>query len=105
MRGRFTTVIVAGCVFAFVLRAQAAFEVATVKASPPPASDLFNIDIGTVRNGRLTFSNASLSDCLKLAYGIVSDSQLAGPDWITSKQVRFDIMAQVATDTPRDKVQ
>jgi uncharacterized protein (TIGR03435 family) len=66
------------------------FEVATVKSSPPPAGDLININIGGFRNGKLTFANASLSDCLKFAWGIVSDEQIAGPDWIKSKTVRFD---------------
>ena len=78
------------------------FEVATVKPSPPPEGDLININLGTARNGRLTFGNASLSDCLKFAYGIVSDAQLAGPDWIKSKSVRFDIVAQAAPDASRE---
>lgn len=80
----------------------AAFEVATVKSSPPPAGDLFNINLGTVRNGTLTMSNVSLSDCLRFAYGLVSDDQIAGPDWIKSKSVRFDIVAKAAPETPRE---
>src|ERR1700751_4978208 len=81
------------------------FEVATVKpAPPPPEGDRININLGNVRNGTLTFGNASLSDCLKFAYGLVSDAQLAGPDWIKSKEVRFDIVAQVPPDTPRDRL-
>jgi uncharacterized protein (TIGR03435 family) len=84
--------------------AQSAFEVATVKRSPPPEGDRININLGNVRNGALTFGNASLSDCLKFAYGLVSDAQLAGPDWIKSKEVRFDIVAQVPPDTPRERL-
>jgi uncharacterized protein (TIGR03435 family) len=80
------------------------FDVATVKSSPPPTGDLININLGTLRNGRLTFTNASLSDCLKYAYDIVSDEQIAGPDWIKSKSVRFDIVAQVPPDTPLPQV-
>ncbi len=80
------------------------FEVATVKQSPPPEGDAININLGTVRNGRLTFANASLSDCIKFAYGIASDAQLAGPDWIKSKEVRFDIVAQAPADTPREQL-
>jgi uncharacterized protein (TIGR03435 family) len=78
------------------------FEVATVKQSPPPAGDAINIDVGTVRNGKVTFSNASLSDCLKFACGIVSDDQIIGPDWIKSKAVRFDIVAQAPLETSRE---
>ena len=85
--------------------AGAEFEVATVRTSPPPPGDLININLGTVRNGKVTFGNASLSDCLKFAYGIVSDEQIAGPDWIKSKAVRFDIVAQAAPGTERDQLQ
>jgi uncharacterized protein (TIGR03435 family) len=81
-----------------------AFEVATVRRSPPPEGDNININVGTVRNGKVTFANASLSDCLKFAYGIVSDDQIAGPDWIKSKAVRFDIVAQAPVDTPREQL-
>jgi uncharacterized protein (TIGR03435 family) len=90
-----------------VLCAQAGapqFEVATVKSSPPPAGDTININLGAVRNGKVTMTNVSLSDCLKFAYGIVSDDQLAGPDWIKSKDVRFDIVAQAPADTPREQL-
>src|ERR1700740_2434639 len=81
------------------------FEVATVKSSPPAAADLININLGRVQNGTVTFTNASLSDCLKFAYGIVSDAQLQGPDWIKSKSVRFDIVAQAPPDTPRPQLE
>jgi uncharacterized protein (TIGR03435 family) len=81
------------------------FEVATVKTSPPPSGDLININLGTLRNNSLTFANASLSDCLRFAYGIVSDDQLAGPDWIKSKEVRFDIIAKTPPDTTREQAQ
>jgi uncharacterized protein (TIGR03435 family) len=60
--------------------------------------------LGNVRNGALTFANASLSDCLKFAYGLVSDAQLSGPDWIKSKDNRFDIVAQVPNDMPREQL-
>ena len=80
------------------------FEVATVKQSPPPEGDLININLGRVQNGTMTFGNASLSDCLKFAYGIVSDTQLEGPDWIKSKTVRFDVVAKAAAETPREQL-
>lgn len=92
-------------VLALNLQAQPSFDVATVKVSPPPEGDLININLGRVENGRVTFSNASLSDCIKFAYGIVSNEQLAGPDWIKSKFVRFDIVAQTAPDTPYEQIQ
>ena len=57
-----------------------AFEVATLKISLPIQGDSFSINLGQVQNGKLTLGNASLSDCIKFAWGLVSDSQLAGPD-------------------------
>ena len=80
-----------------------AFEVATVKQSPPPQGDLISISSG-FENGKVTMTNVSLSDCLKFAYGIVSDAQLSGPDWIKSKDVRFDIVAQASPDTSQDQM-
>jgi uncharacterized protein (TIGR03435 family) len=81
-----------------------AFEVATFKSSPPPAGDRININLGTLRDGMLTFTNASLSDCLKFAYGIVADAQISGPDWIKSKEVRFDVVAKAPPGTPGDQL-
>lgn len=83
--------------FATFLCAQE-FEVATLKVSPP-AQDLIQINLGTASHGKLTLTNASLSDCLRYAYALVSDEQLQGPDWITSKAIRFDIVGQAAGDT------
>jgi uncharacterized protein (TIGR03435 family) len=80
------------------------FDVATVKPSPPPEGDLININPGSFRNGRLIFVNASLSDCLKLAWGLVSDEQLSGPDWIKSKSVRFDIVAVPPPNTSAEEI-
>ncbi len=78
------------------------FEVATLELSPPPPGDSINIDLGSFRNGRLTLTNASLSDAIKFAYELVSDAQLSGPDWI--KTTRFDIVAQAPADTSREQL-
>ena len=81
------------------------FEVASVKSSPPAQGPTIVINgLGTFRNGRLTFTNASLNDLLKYAYNMTSDAQLVGPDWITSKAVRFDIEALAPVDTPRSRL-
>jgi uncharacterized protein (TIGR03435 family) len=81
------------------------FEVATVKAGAPvPIGENININLGTVRNGTLTLTNATLSDCLKFAYELTSDSQIAGPDWIRNKEQRYDVVAKAAQDTPRDQI-
>jgi uncharacterized protein (TIGR03435 family) len=81
------------------------FEVASMKNSPPAhAGEPININIGSARNGRVTLTNASLNDCIKYAYSIISDSQIAGPDWTKSGDVRFDIIAQAPPDTPQDQL-
>lgn len=79
------------------------FEAATLKVSPPPQGNEININIGTARNGRVTLGNATLSDCLRFAYGLVSDAQLSGPDWIRTG-VRFDIDGRAPAETPRDQL-
>ena len=81
------------------------FTVASLKSSPPAQGPTIVINgLGTFRKGRLTFSNASLSDLLKFAYNITSDEQLIGPDWIKSKDVRFEVVALAPIDTPRDQL-
>lgn len=80
------------------------FEVASVKSSPEAGTPTININLGTFKNGTLTFGNASLSDLLKYAFNITSDAQLAGPDWMTSKAVRFDIEAKTAPETTREQL-
>ncbi len=80
------------------------FDVATVKPSPPVIGDLYGINLGTIRNGKVTLANTTLSDCIRFAYGLVSDAQLSGPDWIKSKEVRFDIVAQAPPDTSRKQL-
>jgi uncharacterized protein (TIGR03435 family) len=86
------------------IRAQSTFDVATIKQSPPPDGDLFSINLGTIRNGKVTLTNTTLSDCIRFAYGLVSEDQISGPDWIKFKEVRFDIIAQAPPDTPREQL-
>jgi len=103
-----TVPVVIGITNAPSLRAQSAaaakvqFEVATVKLSPPPEGGLLNINLGAFQTGRLTFTNVTLSDLVKYAYGLVSDEQLAGPDWI--RRTRFDVVAKASPETPRDQL-
>jgi uncharacterized protein (TIGR03435 family) len=80
------------------------FEVASLKPSAPTApGEPININLGTFRNGRMTLGNVTLGDCIKYAYGIISDEQIAGPDWTKGGTVRFDIVAQTPPDTPQEQ--
>src|SRR5689334_12926061 len=80
------------------------FEVATVKRSAPPEGDTININLGRALNGKVELGNATLSDCIKFAYGLVSDAQITGPDWIKQGPVRFDIVGQAAPETSREQL-
>jgi uncharacterized protein (TIGR03435 family) len=80
------------------------FEVASVKVPPVVAGDLYNINLGTIQHDTVTLTNASLADCIRFAYGLSSDAQLVGPDWIKSKELRYDIVAKTAPGTTREQV-
>jgi uncharacterized protein (TIGR03435 family) len=80
------------------------FEVATVKMGGPVQGDLIYINTGKIVHGVVTLANATLSDCLKFAYSLTTDEQIAGPDWIKQKQVRFEVTAKAAPETPADQL-
>ena len=80
------------------------FDVASLKPSAPAApGEPIAINLGTYRNGRMTLGNVTLGDCIKYAYGIISDDQIAGPDWAKGGTVRFDIIAQTPPDTSQEQ--
>src|SRR6516162_4514254 len=84
---------------------QPQFEVATVKLSPQvPAGTPLPINLGALRNGVATLTNVTLAESIQYAYDLPSNSLIAGPDWINSRDVRFDIVAKTSGDTPRDQV-
>lgn len=94
-----TLLVVTGFVIA---RAQS-FEVASVKVAPVVSGERYNINLGTIQHDTVTLTNASLADCVRFAYGLSSDSQLFGPDWVKSKELRYDIVAKTAPGTTREQ--
>ncbi len=97
---RITLLIAAGLVIA---QAQT-FDVASVKIPPPHViGQPYDIAIGVIQNETITFTNASLADCIQFAYGLPSKLQLSGPDWITSAESRYNIVAKAAPGTARDR--
>src|ERR1700689_3245644 len=91
--------------YAYYMQAPApAFEVATIKMGGPEVNGLININTGKILNGVVTLANATLSDCLKFAYSLTTEEQIAGPDWIKDKQVRFEVTAKAAPETPDDQL-
>jgi len=77
-----------------------AFEVATVKLLPPlpVGTPLPTIILALYRNGSLTMSNVTLSEALRFAYDLTTDDQVSGPDWITSRGTRYEVVAKTAGD-------
>jgi uncharacterized protein (TIGR03435 family) len=85
-------VAVAGSGLAF---AQAAFEVASVKANASARSGAEGSTREVIESppGSLTMHNVSLRTCVKWAYGL-RDYQLQAPAWLGSE--RYDIAAKAA---------
>ena len=80
------------------------FDAATLKVSRLVPGDLININLGTTRNNRLTMGNATLSDCIKFAYQLTSNSQIVGPDWINSGEIRYDIDGRAPEAVKNDQL-
>ena len=79
------------------------FDVASLKPVILDGADLYYANLGSYRNGVLTQTNTTLSECLRFAYEITTDDLVAGPEWIKNKSVRFDILAKTAPATPRSE--
>jgi uncharacterized protein (TIGR03435 family) len=91
--------------YAYYMQSPApAFDAATVKMGGPVVGDLIYINTGKILNGVVTLANATLSDCLKFAYSLTTDQQLAGPDWINQKMVRFEVTGKASPETPPDQL-
>jgi uncharacterized protein (TIGR03435 family) len=80
------------------------FDVASLKPSPPSGADLLNINLGNLNHGVVTLANTTLSECIRYAYGLVSEDQINGPDWIRDRSLRVDITAKTSPDTPIEQV-
>ncbi|HVW08992.1 MAG TPA: TIGR03435 family protein [Bryobacteraceae bacterium] len=82
------------------------FDAASVKAVDiSRLDDSISMNIGTVRNGEVTFGNATLNDCIRFAYGMASDAQISGPEWIRSKRYLYDIDAKTAPGATSSQLQ
>jgi uncharacterized protein (TIGR03435 family) len=54
---------------------QAAFEVASVKPSPPSSGDALNINLGAEGHGTVRMANVTLGECVLWAHDLVSAEQ------------------------------
>jgi uncharacterized protein (TIGR03435 family) len=81
------------------------FDVATIKPEPPvPPGEYYTANLGRIEHGELTMANVTLSEAVRFAWGINNDAQVAGPEWIKSKEIRYQIHAKTSPDTSRDRV-
>lgn len=78
-----------------------AFDVASVKRNNGPRD---YIDLGTPEHGRLTLHNVNMKDCIRYAYGLVSNQQISGPEWTEAYDDRFEIVAKTSPDTPESQM-
>lgn len=84
-----------------------AFDVATIKLSPPLASIGQQIMSGKAHIGmrvdgdRADFGNTSLAALIQTAYG-VKGYQVTGPSWMTEQ--RFDIVAKIPDGATKEQV-
>lgn len=81
------------------------FDAATVKMGGPvlPNGNI-NINTGKILHGVVTFENATLSDCLLFAYSLTTADQIAGPDWLKIKSIRYEVVGKASPETPRSQI-
>jgi uncharacterized protein (TIGR03435 family) len=80
------------------------FEVASVKPEGPPEGDVYFANLGRIDHGELTMGNVTLSEAVRFAWGVNNDAQVAGPDWIKSKEIRYAVHAKTAPDASRAQI-
>jgi uncharacterized protein (TIGR03435 family) len=86
--------------------AQPAFDVASVKPDGSVRPDgLLDINLGRALHGVVTLTNTTLSECIRYAYGLTNEEQIAGPDWIRQRSIRFSIEAKTSPETPAEQRQ
>ena len=84
---------------------EAQFEVATIKMLPPvPYGTNLPINIGAYRNRSFSMNNVTLSEALQFAYNLISEEQVSGPDWIKSRDTRYEIVARTGPDVELPQV-
>lgn len=84
---------------------QTGFEVATIKILPPvPFGTNLPINIGAYRNGSFSMNNVTLGEALQFAYALVSQDQISGPDWIKSRDTRYEIVGRTGADVELPQV-
>ena len=77
-----------------------AFEVASVKVSKPTNGPL-RVTAPDGPRG-ITYTNVTLKNCIRRAYGVMAYQISGGPGWLDSD--RYIIDAKAASEVPRDQL-
>lgn len=87
------------------ISAPAAFDVASVKPSPPiPTGPNRSMFVGMRSDpGRVTFSNVPMKNLIRTAYGFDTNARIeGGPGWLDSEM--YDVVGTFPPDTPSDRM-
>jgi uncharacterized protein (TIGR03435 family) len=98
------TMLLACAISSLAFAQSPTFEVASVKPEGPPEGDTYNANLGRIEHGELTMANVTLSEAVRFAWAINNDAQVSGPDWIKSKEIRYQVHAKAAPDASRTQI-
>jgi len=76
-----------------------AFEMAVVQDSADTLQP--QMSGGTPRNGRFEIRTATMTDLIRLAYGVTEEKVTGGPNWLATD--RFDVTAKVPADVTTEQ--
>jgi uncharacterized protein (TIGR03435 family) len=96
-----TWLVLASALFAQPPANPRVFEVASIKLSGVPASEMGAREEIRTSPASLTMNNVTLAACVRWAYGVV-DPQVSGPDWI--REDRFTIAAKSGGPASDDRM-
>lgn len=99
MKTLFASTLFACAVFAQTAAAPA-FEVASIKPSPPQPMDRMSVRMSN-DPGRIGYTAVNLKNLVARAYD-VKNYQVSGPSWIDSE--RYDVNAKIPDGVPREQV-
>src|SRR5581483_128262 len=77
------------------------FEVATVKPWTPTGGP-FSINLGFERRGKVSLTNVNMLECIRYAYDVAAESQIVGPYWLHSSELRYVIVGQAPPETKNE---
>jgi len=110
-----TAVVVIGIAHAAAPQQPPTFDVASVKRAPPTEDGRISVNLaggpGTHSPGQLTYTNVTLADVIKVAYGMMGptydpahrDDRISGPGWLTTE--RYNILAKISAAATKSDFQ